>query len=54
MKKAEKVKNQIRFMCKFNNISVNEEFVDFVYNKSLSSFSGVILKQLKEEFNLSK
>lgn len=51
MKKVEKNKNQIRIMCRFNDIEFDEGFVDYVYNKFLPSYNGVVLKQLKKEYS---
>lgn len=48
------VKEQIRFMCKFSDIPVDEDFVNFVYNKHLDAFSGEIMKKLKKEYDKSK
>lgn len=48
------MKDQIKFMCELNKISYTKEFIDYVYEKKLKSFSGGILKTLKEEFNKNK
>ena len=55
LKESEKdVKDQIRFVCKHSDIPIDEEFINFVYNKHLDAFSGEIMKKLKEEFDKSK
>ena len=55
LKESEKdVKDQIRFICKVDNIPIDEEFINFVYNKHLDAFSGEIMKKLKKEYDKSK
>lgn len=50
MRKERMIKEQIRFMCKFNKIEYDEDFVEYVYNLHLEGFSGETLKNLKEEY----
>lgn len=55
LKESEKdVKDQIRFICKVDNIPIDEEFINFVYNKHLDAFSGEIMKKLKKEYDKLK
>lgn len=48
------VKDQIKFVCKIDNIPADEDFINFVYNKHLDGFSGEIMKKLREEYDKSK
>lgn len=50
----EAVKEQIKFICKFDNIKCDDEFLEFVYNKRLEWFSSELLKELRSEFERSK
>lgn len=51
MKNKEKqVKIQIKFVCDIYNITYNDDFINYVYNKKLNAFSGEILKKLKNEY----
>lgn len=50
MNKEKQVKIQIKFMCDICDITYNDDFINYVYNKKLDGFSGEILKKLKNEY----
>lgn len=43
--------DMIKFMCRLDKIPCSDEFINFVLDKGVNSYSGEILKNLKAEFD---